>query len=281
VLRESLDYYRALRETALARVANGRGSSVDVYRIQLRRRALERQLDELANEAARHTVTINTLLNRAPSTDVNTNPVSPERVAAIPIATRGRVTELQGLDDYPSLRVFALRQAIAERAIAVNELDARPDFGVGLDYIAVGQRQDMDVPRNGRDVILPRAMVTVPLSRGRYSAREEEERLRIRALDAEREALRNQLVGTLNQALLRIEDAADELAFLDEQLETLATAIELTRTQYANPTATSARPFDELLELETQSVELRTRAVGATVTLLSQEALLDRYLLNE
>jgi outer membrane protein TolC len=191
------------------------------------------------------------------------------------------VTELQGLDDYPSLRVFALRQAIAERAIAVNELDARPDFGVGLDYIAVGQRQDMDVPRNGRDVILPRAMVTVPLSRGRYSAREEEERLRIRALDAEREALRNQLVGTLNQALLRIEDAADELAFLDEQLETLATAIELTRTQYANPTATSARPFDELLELETQSVELRTRAVGATVTLLSQEALLDRYLLNE
>jgi outer membrane protein TolC len=188
---------------------------------------------------------------------------------------------LQGLDDYPALRVFALRQAIAERAIAVNELDARPDFGVGLDYIAVGRRQDMDPPRNGRDVILPRATVTVPLSRGRYSAREEEERLRIRALDAEREALRNQLVGTLNRALLRIEDAADELAFLDEQLETLTTAIALSRTQYANATATATRPFDELLQLETESVALRTRAVGATVTLLSQEALLDRYLLNE
>lgn len=276
VRRESLDRYASLDRLALSRVENGKGSSVDVYRIQLQRQQVERQLAELRYLAQQEMVTINELLDRPADTQVAVRVAITERVAETLDFAPDLAADDPDLSNHPGLRIFRLQQDANQAAIELTKLDQRPDFGIGVDYIATGRRDDMNPPRNGRDVILPRAMVTVPLSKGKFSAKRQEEEVRILALEARRRATENEFRAEIRRALNTIDNAANELYFLDEQARVIEATVSIARSEFAN----GQRPFDELLRLENQLIEYRTKAVQARTTILVQRAMIDRYLIN-
>lgn len=277
VLRGSLALYASMELLALRRVESGKGSTVEVYRLQLAERQTERQLAELAQRAQLEMATINELLNRSSDTQVTARMDFAQRVREILDYAPDLAADYPDLSKHPSLRFFTLQQEVNQATIELSKLDQRPDFGVGLDYIAVGRRNDVAVSRNGRDVILPRAMVRLPLSKGKYSAKRQEEEVRIKALDARREATENAFRTQIRRALVRIDDAANHLFFLAEQTRITEAALAVSRTEYAN----DQRPFDELLQLENQLVGYRTQSVEAQMTILLQNAVIDRYLINQ
>ncbi len=276
LLDESLPLYESLNRLALSRVESGRGSSVDVYRIQLRRQRVERQLAELRYLAQQEMVTINELLNRPADTQVEPRVELDERVAETLDFAPDLANDDPDLSNHPGLRMYGLQQEANRAAIELTRLDQRPDFGVGVDYIATGRREDMDPPGNGRDVILPRAMVTIPLSKGKFSAKREEEEVRILALDARRQATENEFRAEIRRALNAIDYAANELYYLREQSRVLDATLSIARSEFAN----GQRAFDELLRLENQLIGYRTEAVLAKTTILTERATIDRYLLN-
>ena len=113
------------------------------------------------------------------------------------------------------------------------------------------------------------------VSGAKFSAKRQEEEVRIRALDARREATEREFRAELRRALNAIEDAANELYFLREQGRVLEATLVVARAEYAN----GQRAFDELLRLENEAIDLRTRAVTARPTILLQRAVIDRYLI--
>ncbi|OAV45264.1 TolC family protein [Lewinella sp. 4G2] len=276
VLEESLRLYESLEQLALARVESGKGSSVDVYRVQLQSQQTERQLAELRYLVRQEMVVINELLNRPADTQVSAELNVAERVAETLDFAPDLAADDPDLSQHPGLLIFRQQQAINELAIELTKLDQRPDFGVGVDYIAVGQRDDAEPAGNGRDVILPRAMVRIPLSKRKFTAKRQEEEVRIRALDARREATENEFRAAIRRALNAIDNAANELSFFGEQTRVLDATLAIARSEYAN----GQRAFDELLRLENQLIDLRTRAVMARTTILLQRAVIDRYLIT-
>ncbi|MCX8211320.1 MAG: TolC family protein [Lewinella sp.] len=276
VLRESLELYESLDRLALSRVESGKGSSVDVYRIQLEQQQVERQLAEMRYLASQEMVTINELLNRPADTQVDARLDIDGRVAETLDFAPDLANDDPDLSKHPGLRIYGLQQETNRAAIELTKLDQRPDFGAGVDYIATGRRDDMNPLRNGRDVILPRAMVRIPLSKGKFSAKRQEEEVRILALDARREATENEFRAEIRRALNTIDNAANELYFLGEQVRVIDATVSIARSEFAN----GARAFDELLRLENQLIGYRIKAVMAQTTILVQRAMIDRYLIN-
>jgi cobalt-zinc-cadmium efflux system outer membrane protein len=276
VLGKGLDLYTSLNDLALSRVETGKGSSVDVYRIQLEKQQVERQLEELRYLGQQEMVTINELLNRPADTQVGTELVISEWVAETLDFAPDLANDDPDLSNHPGLRIYRIHQEANRAAIELTKLDQRPDFGVGVDYIATGRRDDMNPLRNGRDVILPRAMVTIPLSKGKFAAKRQEEEVRILALDARREATENEFRAEIRRALNTIDYAANELYFLREQSRVIDATVSIARSEFAN----GQRAFDELLRLENQLVGYRTKTVMAQTTILVQRAMIDRYLIN-
>ena len=276
VLEESLDLYASLNRLALSRVESGNGSSVDVYQIQLQRQQVERQLAELRYLAQQEMVTMNALLNRPADTQVEARLDVDERIAETLEFAPDLANDDPDLSNHPGLRIYGLQQEANRAAIELTKLDQRPDFGIGIDYIATGRREDMNPLRNGRDVILPRAMVTLPLSKGKFTAKRQEEEVRILALDARRESTENQFRAEIRRALNAIDNAANELYFLREQTRVIDATVSIARSEFAN----GKRAFDELLRLENQLIRYRTKAVMAETTILLQRAIIDRYLIN-
>ena len=176
--------------------------------------------------------------------------------------------------DHPLIRIFRLREEISRQSLEVNDLDARPDFGVGVDYIVTGRRTDMDPEGNGRDAILPRVMVRVPLSKGKFSAKRQEEELRLESITARRRGVINQLQAALERAAIAAQDATARILYLERQTELTRAALDIARREYAN----SRRPFDEVLRLQNELVDYRVEAITARTTLFTQVAMADRYL---
>lgn len=263
-LQTSLTLFASLREIALSRVENSRGSSVDVYRSEMETNAARREIRALEFEEALAWTRIEELVNQ----ELPRVLVVPE---PRPFPTLSG-TDLY--DNHPLVRIYALQEAISRRALAVNDLDARPDFGVGLEYAVMGKRTDADPEGNGQDMIMPNVMVRFPISKGKYTAKREEEELRVRVIGAQRTVVVNELRSALEAARIAAADAADRLAFLEEQIELTEAALSIARTEYAN----SRRPFDELLRLQNDLVDYQLQAVATRTTLFNQIATADRYL---
>ena len=264
VIAENEVLYESLRQLALDRLSNGRGSSVNVYRTELRLNALGRELTELRAEQQLGWATIEELVNRPLPRKLVTPPDPPP--VLLPTEPL--------FDNHPLLRIFRLQEAISEQELVINELNARPELGVGVDYVLIGRRTDAEPENNGRDAVMARLMVRVPLGGRKFAAKREEESLRVLAINSRREAMAAELTAALEQADIRRRDALDRLEFLRQQTATLQAALDIARTEYAN----GRREFDELIELQEQLLDYRLQAADANRLLYTQIAAIDRYL---
>ncbi len=274
VLGESLALYRSLDATALARVESGAGSTVDVYRAQLRREAVVQRRDLLAAGRAATLATVNGLLNRPATTPVRPSPLDSLR-AERTLATDSTsvANQLDNLAErQPLLRIYARQAEISRQALEVIDLDRKPDFGVGLDYISTGSRTDANPLGNGRDALLPRVAVRFPINRKQFSAGEEQERLRLAAIAARQVGTHVDLRAQVAAALAQLRQAELRLAFQTRQLRTLEATLAVATREYAN----GLRGFDELIGFQDQQVEFRLEAINAEVTLLTARAQLAR-----
>ncbi len=115
-----------------------------------------------------------------------------------------------------------------------------------MEYVVTGPRTDMEPERNGRDAILPRVMLRIPLGGGRYRAVREEEAIRTRAIASRRVAVVNEFPAAIERAMSPAWTPSGGWYLLVEQITTLGAPLTIARTEYAN----GQRAFDELLELQ-------------------------------
>ena len=256
--------YQSLQRIALARLENARGSSVDVYRIELETNATRRRIEVLRAAQQTAWIDIEQLVDRSlPRVVV---PVEDSLPRVYPSPT--------DFADHPLVRIFALQEAASRQAVVVNDLEARPDFGVGVDYVVTGPRTDATPTGNGRDALVPRVMLRLPLGGGKYRAKRTEESIRQQAIAARRESVTNRLAAAVERANIGLQDARARRAFLEQQSATVEAALTIARSEYAN----ARRPFDELLRLQVEYLDLRTDLIDARRAQLLQIATIERLL---
>merc|ERR1711976_23143 len=147
--------FEALERLALSKVESGKATAADVLRVQLKIEELQQELEILEAAKTNPLATINQLLNRPLETPITTT----DSLSFAPLLFDRDTLTVNIQENHPMLRMFELQQEVSRKAISLNELDGKPSFGVGMDYIMVNQRSDASPTKNGRDILQLRASV--------------------------------------------------------------------------------------------------------------------------
>ncbi|NET36863.1 MAG: TolC family protein [Cyanothece sp. SIO1E1] len=270
ILQRKSSLLDRLRELALNQIESGSGSAADVLRVELQLQALEQEVKILKNKEKQPLATINHLLKRSLSDPINT----PDTLEFAALEVRPDSLRATLMTQHPRLIGLTQKQAVSQRALRVNKLEGKPSFGVGADYILLNQRTDVNPPQNGRDILQVSAKVSVPLYRKKYEAKKREEKLKIEALNYEKEAVIQDFLNGIDQAVTAHEEAALRLALYQQQIETTQTASRFTQATYSN----SGSRFDELLQLEQELIQYDLQILKAIVNSHLAKASIERYL---
>ena len=250
LLAQQIEILDQLRGLLLERVAAGQGRTTGLLRLDLRRQQLEQQRAIVANRQDIPLATIQQLL--AASRPITT----PDTLVVAMIAATDSIAE-----SFPGLQQLRQEQAAARATIRLTERESMPRIGVGLDYFFVGQREVADLNNNGRDIILPRVMVTVPLGGDRYAARTAEQEMRIAALDDQYTSRQLALRQKRTQALTRYREALIQLDLYAQQRQLLRATIDLE----IRALSTGETKLEDILELYQQDLEYQLQTLRAVV----------------
>ncbi|MCB0667052.1 MAG: TolC family protein [Saprospiraceae bacterium] len=270
ILKESISIFETLESISTTKVETGKGSLADVLRIQVKIRGLREELNILESQKEKPVSTINRLLNRPAGTTVQ---MVSELNLAVPVYNRDSI--LSNIrTNHPMLRMFSLQQETARKNITLNALEGKPSLSAGLDYISVAKRTDADPTSNGRDILSPRLGVRVPIYREKYRAKEQEERLKIEALEIWKDERFLQFRAAIEKAYAELEQERLKYNLYADQRETTQSAIDLMLSQYSTENA----GFVDLLMLEDQLIQYDLMQLSAIVNTHLAQAKIERYI---
>ena len=270
IVLNSLAIFKTLESIVTTKVETGNANLSDVLRIQIRIRELEEELDILENQKYKPLSVINRLLNRPEQTTVR---VIDTLVMANPLYDRDYM--LSNIEEnHPVIRMFSLQQETARKAIELNTLQGKPSFGVGLDYILVNGRNDANPDHNGRDILAPRVGVRIPIYRKKYQAKEQEERLRIQALETRKQDLYLEFRSAIEKAYVDLEDGRIKYQLYLEQKDITESAINVLLEKYS----AEGTHFIDLMQLENQRIQYDLKILLAVVKTHLAQAEIERYI---
>jgi Cu(I)/Ag(I) efflux system membrane protein CusA/SilA len=272
IVRKNIDILRALEQLSLAKVKSGSATTADVLRVQLKIEELTQELSILQTAEAAPLASINQLRNQPMGAAFAIN--DSLSLAVLPF---NKDTLLANISAYhPMIKMLNKQQDVAREALTLNTLNGKPSFGVGLDYISVGERTDAFPENNGRDILQIRATVKVPLFREQYAAKEREENLRIQALNQQEEATIDQFAAQIEQAYTQHETARLQYELYERQATITDAAIRILRESYS----ADGSSFDELLRLENELINYDLKKLRATVQSHLAKSSIQRFIIQ-
>ncbi len=272
IIQQNLGILESLDRLALAKIESGKATGADVLRVQLKIEELKQELAILETAKAKPISTINQLLNRDLVTPITiTDSLS---FAQLPFQKDSLATNIR--TTHPMIRMFALQQEVAQKALELNKLDGKPSFGVGLDYIMVNKRGDTDPAKNGRDIVQLRGSVKIPLFRKKYEAKEREQELVIATLEDKKEDLVSRFMAMIDKAYTDYEIAQLRANLYEKQITITQSAINILESNYS----AKGIGFDELLRLEKELIDYDLKILKAIVQSHQAKISIEKYLLN-
>ena len=235
--RDDLDILKTYRAFALARFESGSGAMVDVLRIDLMINAETTGIEILEERRKPLLENFSRAVGYADQVVDLRSEFSTDSISTSP--------KLNELDRRAEA---ALAQAEAARKMGL------PHFGLGLDYVLVDQRTDMDLPDNGRDAIMPMMTLSLPIYRNKYRSAVEEAQEMNHAIESMRVQTDNELHSAYETAYFEAHKAALNVQLMDRQIAIATQALDLLLSAYSN----SGKEMEEVLRMQEQVLTFRS-----------------------
>lgn len=243
--QENIDILESYKTIATTKFENGRGSMVDVLRVDIMLKDAETRLKILNDKEKPLLSTFNNLLNR-------------NEYAPIVVADSLSIQELPAgiskdslLNRNPVLAELDLKIKASEASEVAAQKQGLPNVGVGLDYVIVGEPSGMTSADNGKDVLMPMVSVSIPLFRKKYKAAERDARLMQESFSLQKENRLNTLVSEYDRAKFKLQQQQQLVQLYDKQISTTRQSLNLLFTAYGN----SGREFEEVLRMQQQLLQ--------------------------
>ena len=81
------------------------------------------------------------------------------------------------IDKSYTVQIQLLKEVISGLSIEEADEEGNPNFAIGLDYVFIGEREDMIVEDSGKDAIIVKAQMTIPFFSGKYGSKVEEKEI--------------------------------------------------------------------------------------------------------
>ena len=128
-----------------------------------------------------------------------------------------------------------------------------------MDYIATGERNDLIVADNGRDAIIPRILINIPIFRAKHKAARKEAQLQQSILLAEKKAQENNLISAYEKTEYALHKAAQMYALYTQQIAYTQQAIQVLYSAYSH----SGEGVKDILDMQKQRLTFESEQIKA------------------
>ena len=245
--RENIEILESYKTIANKKFENGAGTMVDFLRVDIMLKDATSNLSILNDKEAPLLTRFNKLLNREEDALV----IVEDSLVAQALPDNFRKDSL--LTNNPMLEELELKIASSEAGEEVAYKQGLPKFGVGLDYVMVGERtdlaSDMAAPQdNGKNALMPMVSVSIPIFRSKYKAAVKEAQLMQESYALQKEDFANTLTSNYEMAWFEIQQQQELLELYAQQIQESNQALNLLFTAYGN----SGNEFEEVLRMQQQ-----------------------------
>lgn len=253
--QKNIDILQSYKVIVNQRFKSGNGSMVDVLRVDILLKEALTNLDILKEKEKPLLTRFNKLLNRPENDSVVLN----DKLRAEIISEVNKVGLL--IAGNPKLKALDLKYQASQISELVALKQGMPKFGVGLDYVLVGERTDISMPDNGKNVLMPMVSVSIPFFRAKYNASVKEARLLQESYTLQKQETMNTLISEYEMAWFQVQEQSKLISLYEQQIMTSEQSLELLFASYGN----SGTEFEEVLRMQQQLLQYQKMKTTALV----------------
>lgn len=270
IISKNLQLFQALKRLTLIKVENGLASTSDVLQVDLKISEWERELDQLRLKRFAPQSKINSLLNRSLETTVLL-------LDTFPLVRLENVTfDPEEVDQHPTL----LQQDLAQKLLGLDQqlaqAERKPSYSVGVDYLFLTERNDIELNKNGRDVLQLKGSIKIPLNAKVTEAKIEELSLRQKAIQTRRQEKRQAFELMEHHAFVGLERVNVDYDHYVRQKQILEVTIRILQDEYS----TQETDFSYLLQMENDLIKLELKILDTLVESQRLKADLESLIVN-
>jgi len=268
VLEENIQLLNTYEKLALTSVEVGGASAVDVLRLQIRQNELKEAKLVLEQEYKAVQTQFNNFLNRNENTSIAV-------VDALSVEEPIEIQQLQ-LELHPELEKYDRLYESVTHSEVLNQKEANPNLGFGLDYIPVAKRPGMDFSDNGKDILMPMVSLSIPIFNNNYKSRTVQNELRQEEINAQKANRKNLLETILSDALNNKEASYIRHKTQLKNLERAKDAEEILVKNYETGTI----DFNDVLDIQELQLRFQMNLIEAVKNYYVQTTIIN-YLTNQ
>jgi len=148
-----------------------------------------------------------------------------------------------------------IKASQAKEEVAIKE--GLPKIGVGITYITTSKRTDMDLPQNGKDVIMPMASISLSIYRKKYKAAQKQAQLEQELFQLKKEDKTNELLTSYDKILFDLQKQQDLIKLYNEQIKESEQILRLLYSAYSN----AGVDFEEVLRMQQQVLSYQKKII--------------------
>lgn len=240
--QENIKILESYKTISTQKYKSGSGSMVDVLRVDIMLNDAQTNLNILKDKEIPLKTSFNKILNRAETENiVIQDSLSLEKINHLAIKD-------SMIEKNPNLKALELKFQASKSAEIVAQKQGLPMIGLGLDYVIVSEREDINLNDNGKDILMPMVSFSLPIFRSKYKASVKEAQLMQQSYKYQKEEIANSLISNYEEVSFEIQQQVQYLNLYNQQIETLEIALNLQFTSYEN----SGKEFEEVLDMQQQ-----------------------------
>jgi len=267
VLEQNIDLLDVYRTMALNFVEVGKASAVEVLRLKMRQNDLVEKKENFKLQVEALKTQFHNLLNSDENAEVNI-----QDTLILPLEQSENID----LALHPELQRYDKFAKSIENSELVNLQEAAPKLGFGLDYISVQERADMNIPDNGKDIIMPMVSVSLPIFNKKYRSVSKQNELKQEQISSDRNSALNDLESRLKTAINERASARIKLEIQTDNFSQANDAEELLLKQYETGTI----DFDDVLDIQEIQLQIQMNLVEAVSTWFKKDAIVEYLTVN-
>ncbi|MFO8235505.1 MAG: TolC family protein [Bacteroidales bacterium] len=244
ITKANLDVLSSLRKITERNYESGKSQMADVLRLNVDIREQENKLEDLQDRMKTLKSEFNLLLNKEEEHEV----IVP---ADMTLDTFDLATLRDSIRNNPELTALIHKEQSLQHQYKVAKKKGFPEISVALDYVVVGERQDMRVANNGRDVIMPMVGISIPLNRNKYRSMKKEKEYEMNAVKSTQQERINSLGAEYNNAEEAYLESERKIKLYKEQVQETQRIYKLLETNYSS----DGEDFYELLRTRLMVLE--------------------------
>jgi outer membrane protein, heavy metal efflux system len=245
-----LESYKAI---ATSRFRNGTGPLADVFRVDIMLDEAKTNLNILQKKEKPLKIVFNNLLDRNEDEEIIINDT---------LVVKSYISDYRKdslLTNNPAINAMDIKIKSNEANEIAKKKQGLPKLGIGVDYAIIGKRDGIDLPDNGKDILMPMVSVTIPLYRKKYNAAVKESQLMQETFSLQKDEFINSLNSSYEKTLFTLQQQDELVGMYNRQISKSEQALNLLFSSYSN----SGKDFEEVLNMEQQLLKYQKMKISA------------------